>query len=232
MEEIKDTEQLVDEIMEENEEVVQDENSEEDLLDLLEETPSEEDEYPEQEERELSMINEFGNQEDTELEDFDIDKYLMDNFSFKEIESMPFEEYKEKELQKPDVQTIAKLYERGYKLKDLDTFDDFIRFKKENIYVYLVTIGLPFEYQMFGLEPKMFICKAFSTADYSEMLKENPTADKDIDFFNDYMLSKCILFPEFRMQDIPKLEIGITDVLLPMIMKNSRFDANYQIKRL
>ena len=229
MEEIKDTEQLVDEIL--NGEVIQQENTDEELLDLLEEEPDEYDEY-EDEERTISMIDEFGNHEEDTLEDFDIDKYLMDNFSFKEIDSMPFEEYKEQELQKPDVQTILKLYETGYKLKELETFDDFLEFKKKHIYVYLVTIGLPFEYQMFGLEPKVFICKAFSTADYSEMIKSNPEADKDIDYFNDYMLSRCILFPEFRMQDIPKLEIGITDILLPMIMKNSRFDANYQIKRL
>ena len=229
MEEIKDTEQLVDEIL--NGEVIQQENTDEELLDLLEEEPDEYDEY-EDEERTISMIDEFGNHEEDTLEDFDIDKYLMDNFSFKEIDSMPFEEYKEQELQKPDVQTILKLYEKGYKLKDLETFDDFLEFKKKHIYVYLVTIGLPFEYQMFGLEPKVFICKAFSTADYSEMIKSNPEADKDIDYFNDYMLSRCILFPEFRMEDIPKLEIGITDILLPMIMKNSRFDANYQIKRL
>ncbi len=229
MEEIKDTEQLVDEIL--NDEVIQQENTDEELLDLLEEEPDEYDEY-EDEERTISMIDEFGNHEEDTLEDFDIDKYLMDNFSFKEIDSMPFEEYKEQELQKPDVQTILKLYEKGYKLKDLETFDDFLEFKKKHIYVYLVTIGLPFEYQMFGLEPKVFICKAFSTADYSEMIKSNPEADKDIDYFNDYMLSRCILFPEFRMEDIPKLEIGITDILLPMIMKNSRFDANYQIKRL
>ena len=229
MEEIKDTEQLVDEIL--NGEVIQQKNTDEELLDLLEEEPDEYDEY-EDEERTISMIDEFGNHEEDTLEDFDIDKYLMDNFSFKEIDSMPFEEYKEQELQKPDVQTILKLYEKGYKLKDLETFDDFLEFKKKHIYVYLVTIGLPFEYQMFGLEPKVFICKAFSTADYSEMIKSNPEADKDIDYFNDYMLSRCILFPEFRMEDIPKLEIGITDILLPMIMKNSRFDANYQIKRL
>ena len=231
MEEFKDTEELIEEIMEEDE-IVQQENTDDELLDLLEEEPNEEDEYPEQEERTASLINEFRDYEEDELDDFDIDKYLMDNFSFKEIESIPFEEYKEQELQKPDVQTVLKLYERGLKLKGLDTFDDFLQFKKKHVYVYLVTIGLPFEYQMFGLEPKIFICKAFTTADYSAMLKVNPEADKDIDFFNDYMLSECILFPEFRMEDIPKLEIGITDVLLPMIMKNSRFDANYQIKRL
>ena len=228
MEEIKDTEELIDEIMEES---ILD-TSEDDLLNLLEEEPDENDYSEEDEDRTFDLINEFGDEDDIELNDFDIDKYLMDNFSFKEIESMPFEEYKEQELQKPDVQTILKLYERGLKLKGLDTFDDFIKYKQKHVYVYLVTIGLPFEYQMFGLEPRMFICKAFSTADYSAMLKVNPGADKDIDFFNDYMLSECILFPEFRLEDISKLEIGITDVLLPMIMKNSRFDANYQIKRL
>lgn len=223
-------EEILNEIEEEFNEVEDDIAEEsDDILDLLEETPTED---FEDEERFDLIEAELSQEDDFDLEDFDIDKYVNNNFFFKEISTIPFEEYKQKELEKKDIRSIGLLYEKGYKIKGMDTFDDFLKFKRENNNIYVMTIGLPFEYEVFGIEPKLFVYKSFSNKDYLDMLSSNPDAEKDLDYFNRYMISKCILFPEINMDDVAKLEVGIVDVLLPAIMLHSRFRANYNIKRL
>lgn len=201
--------------------------------DLLEEISDDEDYNDEEKEKDVDL-SEFFNKssEDYVPDSFKIEDYLHDNFSFKEIDNKTFDEYKFEQLGNPQVKEIEVMYEKGFKLKNLDTFDDFIRFKKENGYVYTITIGLPYEYELFGLEPKIYICKAFNSKDLDMMLSENPAGDQDLEFFQNYIISSCVLFPEIRMEDVPKLEIGIVNVLLPAILKHSRYNTNYSITRL
>lgn len=197
----------------------------EELESLFEENPIDEEVAEEIPTFELSRPD------DIDITPFNIDKYLSDYYSFKEVQGMDFEEYKNKELEKPDIQAIQEIYNKGLKLKGLETFDDFILFKKKN-HIFAITIGLPFEFDLFDIEPKIYICKAFSSADYSKMITANPDAERDMEYFENYMLSECILFPECTMEDIPTMETGIIDILLPAVMKHSRFNSNHKIIRL
>lgn len=219
-------------IKKELEEIIEnatDDIEDEEFLEMLEETPDESG----YEEEDLDLLKEDFPQEDLKgLESFDIDKYLKDNYSFKEIEELSFDEYKQKELEKPDIRVIEKIYNQGQHLKDLETFDDFLKFKKQNILIFSIRFGMPFEYELFGLEPRIFICKAFTSKDYLDMIKGNPDADKDIDYFNDYIISSSVLYPILRLEDVSKLEYGILDLLLQMILKHSRFNTNYKVERL
>lgn len=206
-----------------------DDIEDDDFLELLEETPDE-DGFVEED---LDLLKEDFPEEDLKgLEGFDIDKYLKDNYAFKEIEELSFDEYKQKELAKPEIRVIEKIYNQGQHLKDLETFDDFLKFKKQNILIFSIRFGMPFEYELFGLEPRIFICKAFTSKDYLDMIKDNPDADKDLDYFNDYIISSSVLYPILRLEDVSKLEYGILDLLLQMILKHSRFNTNYKIERL
>lgn len=231
MEDLKEDE-LLKEVTEELDKELFNDESEEDNIDL--DDLLEEEEIDDTEDNDPVDLSEYFNKsaDDYQMDSFKIEDYLRDNFSFKEIDNMPFEEYMDKQLENPHVKEIMVLYEKGFKLKGLDTFEDFIKYKKNNGHIYMITLGFPFEYEMFGIEPRLYVCKAFTGKEYYQMIKENPDAEKDLDYFNNYILSSCMLFPELRLEDVERLETGVIDILLPAILKHSRFNSNYRITRM
>lgn len=230
MEEIKDD--ILKEVEEELDKELFNDTDEDDID--IDELLEEDDDIEETEEDTGVDLSEYFNKsaDDYKLDSFKIEDYLKDNFSFKEIDSMSFEEYMDRELENPHVKEISVLYDKGFKLKGLDTFEEFMKYKKENGHIYMITLGFPFEYEMFGIEPRIYVCKAFTGKDYYKMINENPDAEQDLDYFNNYILSSCILFPELRPEDIERLETGVIDILLPAILKHSRFNSNYRITRV
>lgn len=202
-------------------------NIEEEYEYSLDELLKEDDELEEEEKNNEELY------EENEIKQFDISKYLQENYSFKEIDKLTLEEYIIKELEKPIVQEIKKIYDNGLNIKNFPTFEELMKFKKEYNTIFIVEIGTPLEEDFFGIPQEFYICKTFRKQDYEKMLQTIGDFDEiSISTFNDYIISNCVLFPELRIEDIPRLKYGVFDVLLPAIMKQSRFETSNRIIRL
>lgn len=221
-------ENLVEEIIDETEE-----ETDVDLSDLLEESDEEDDDasFDDSENYEGFIPQTTDLNGELNFDRATLDEYLKNTYSFKEVQQQTFEEFKKKELEKEEIQSILELYDKGYKLKGFETFDSFIEYKKAN-HIFFITVGLPFEKILFDIEPKLFICRSFTSADYLKMLKEAPEAEIDFGVFNRYLISNCVLFPEIPNNEVDNLELGIQDILIPALMKHSRLNSNYDVRRL
>ena len=225
--------ELLEEVIEETENNT-DENvnidDEENLEDLLEEDDIE-DYYEADDEFEGFIPQTIDLNSDIRLDEVKLDEYLKATYAFKETQQKTFDEYKKEELEKEDIKTIKKMYDEGHILKGFETFDDFLKYKRGN-HIFFVTVGLPFEKVLFDIDIKVFICRAFTSADYLKMLKETPEADVDFSLFNKYLISRCVLFPEIPENEVENLELGVQDILIPALMKHSRLNSNYEVQRL
>ena len=218
------------------EEVIDETKDEEDidLSDLLEENEENDEEdnsYDDDENYDGFIPQTIDLNSDLKFDQATLDEYLKNTYAFKETQQQTFEEFKKAELEKDEIKTILELYNKGYTLKGFDTFDDFIKYKKAN-HIFFVTIGLPFEKVLFDIEPKLFICRSFTSADYLKMIKEAPESEIDFGVFNRYLISNCVLFPEIPNDEVDNLELGVQDILIPALMKHSRLNSNYDVRRL
>lgn len=228
--------ELIEEILEE---FTDDKNETDDLKEYGEEIAEEYDYSLEElldedeDEDEENNNEEYTNEEDEKENEIDITKYLQENYSFKEIDKLTLDEYIEKELEKPVVREIKKIFDDGLSIKNFPTFEELMQFKKEYNNIFIVEIGTPLETEFFGVPQEFYICKTFRKQDYEDMIKSiGDIEDISVSTFNDFIISNCVLFPELRIEDIPKLKYGVFDVLLPAIMKQSRFETSNRIIRL
>lgn len=211
------------------EEIIKDKISDpsDDIIDesLLEEIPGEET-VPEEEEITLKDIN------SEKQEEFDVNKYLADNYSFAELDSMSLEEFIAKELEKPQVQQLKILIDSKANIKGFPTFEDIMKDKKEHGGIFVIVVGLDFEQEIFGIPVETYVCRTIKDKDHMQMLEENPLAENDFEAMKKFFISKAVLFPPLREEDVPRMKAGVIDILLPAIMKQSRYNPNHKIIRI
>ncbi|WP_297407809.1 hypothetical protein [uncultured Cetobacterium sp.] len=164
--------------------------------------------------------------------DFNIDEYVQENYSFEEIDMMSLEEFIEEELKKPQIQSLKILIESNQHISNSPTFEEIMNFKKTHGGIFVIVIGLDFEEEVFGIPKETFICKTIKDKDYTEIFKKNNDAEEDFEFMKKELISRSVLFPPIKSSDVDRLKIGIVDVLLPAILKHSRFTTSHKIIRL
>lgn len=164
--------------------------------------------------------------------DFDIDEYVQENYSFEEIDMMSLEEFIEKELKKPQIQSLKTIIESKQHLDNYPTFEEVMNFKKIHGGIFVIVIGLDFEAEVFGIPTETFICKTIKDKDYTEIFNNNSNAEEDFDYMKKELISRSVLFPPIKSEDVDRLKIGVVDVLLPAILKHSRFTTSHKIIRL
>lgn len=211
-------EELIKKVLDENTEVIVD--------DLLLEEDLEEVVATEQDEVTLRDVN------NNITDEFDVNKYLQENYSFAELDDMTLEEFISKEMEKPQVRNLKILIDGKSHLKDFPKFEDIMLYKKNHGGVFIIVIGLDFEQEVFGIPVELFVCRTIKDSDHVEMLEENPNAETDLEYMKKFMLSRAILFPYIREQDVSKLKVGVVDILLPAIMKHSRYNPTHKIIRI
>lgn len=215
-------EEKIKEIIKQNTQVEVDEKIDESLLEEI----IDEEHPPEEEEVTLQDIKIEENKE------FDVNKYLSENYSFAELDLMSLEEFIAKELEKPQVQQLKTLIESKSHVKGFPTFEEIMQSKKEHGGIFIVVIGLDFEQEIFGIPVETYVCRTIKDKDHVEMLENNPTAEDDMEYMKKFLLSKAILFPPVREEDIPRMKVGVIDILLPAVMKQSRYNPNHKIIRI
>lgn len=219
--------ELIEKIIEEQiEETIKDDIVEDDLIeeDLLEE------EYVEEDDQEDEVTLRDLNNNTTD--EFDANKYLQENYSFAELDDMSLEEFIEKELEKPRVRELKEMIDSKSHIKGFPTFEEVMLYKKTHGGLFIIVVGLDFEQEVFGIPVEIYLCRTIKDEDHVEMLEANPEAETDLEFMKKFLLSKAIIFPHIRMEDVPKLKVGVIDILLPAVMKHSRYNPNHKIIRL
>lgn len=165
-------------------------------------------------------------------QEFDANRYLQENYSFAELDDMTLEEFIEREMERKEVRMLKDIIESKKGIKDFPTFEEVMLYKKTHGGVFIVVVGLEFEQEVFGIPIEVYICRTIKDKDHVEMLERNPDAESDLEFMKKFLLSKSIVFPPTREEDVPKLKVGVIDILLPAIMKHSRYNPNHKIIRL
>lgn len=181
------------------------------------------------EEREEVTLRDINN---NIIDEFDVNKYLQENYSFAELDDMTLDEFISKEMEKPQVRNLKILIDSKSHLKDFPKFEDIMLYKKNHGGVFIIVIGLDFEQEVFGIPVELFVCRTIKDSDHVEMLERNPDAETDLEYMKKFMLSRAILFPYIREKDVPKLKVGVVDILLPAIMKHSRYNPTHKIIRI
>lgn len=166
------------------------------------------------------------------VDEFDVNKYLQENYSFAELDDITLDEFISKEMEKPQVRNLKMLIDSKSHLKDFPKFEDIMLYKKNHGGVFIIVIGLDFEQEVFGIPVELFVCRTIKDSDHVEMLEKNPNAETDLEYMKKFMLSRAILFPYIREEDVPKLKVGVVDILLPAIMKHSRYNPTHKIIRI
>lgn len=166
------------------------------------------------------------------VDEFDVNKYLQENYSFAELDDITLDEFISKEMEKPQVRNLKMLIDSKSHLKDFPKFEDIMLYKKNHGGVFIIVIGLDFEQEVFGIPVELFVCRTIKDSDHVEMLEKNPNAETDLEYIKKFMLSRAILFPYIREEDVPKLKVGVVDILLPAIMKHSRYNPTHKIIRI
>lgn len=185
----------------------------------------------EEEKKDEDFYNEGADETDN-LDDLNLSKYLQENFSFAEIDQMSLEQYISEELNKPSVKVLKELLETEKHPKGFPTFEELMTMKKEHNSVFIIRVGLDYEQDVFGIPTEIYVCRTLKSKDHKDMLKELPQGEDENDFMGKFMISRSVLYPELRLEDIDKLKVGVVDVLLPAIMKHSRFNPNHQVFRI
>ena len=66
------------------------------------------------------------------VDEFDVNKYLQENYSFAELDEMTLDEFISKEMEKPQVRNLKMLIDSKSHLKDFPKFEDIMLYKKNH----------------------------------------------------------------------------------------------------
>lgn len=182
-------------------------------------------------EEEIKVVE--AKQEEQKEDYFDVDelfskKETSEIIKSEELEdSTTLEAFMVKELMNEKNLEIKDLLENS---PGLPSFAEFLEWKFTHKDIFLVDIGSPLETILYGSTMDKFFITTFKSDSYYDFIETYGSISKNKRAYFKFLIEKCLLFP--KNLNLDSTPAGVTELLIGAILKNSKLESDFEIKRL
>lgn len=144
-----------------------------------------------------------------------------------EIKDNSFEEFLKKEDNNPQNDQLKKTIATS---DNLPSFEQIMRWKFEHNDIFLIDVGTPLESILYGASMDKYIITTFKASQYYNFIEKFGSIAKNKKEYFKTIITECLLFP--TNLDMDKMHAGVAELIIGTILKNSKLESNFDIKRL